>query len=139
MLAHGGDVALLLVPFVPLIMIVEDHRYEIVEFDDEPVARSVVDDAMEPLVELREVGKPALRLLKQDEMLLLDALERSPRRVVRCKRDEPLRRAQFEHFPDLEQFLGEFAREALERPASARPPLQKPELAETVEVVADRR
>src|SRR5579863_2183433 len=63
-LAHGGDVALLLVAFVPLVMIVEDHRYEIVEADDEAVARSVVDEAMEPLVELREVGKSALRLIE---------------------------------------------------------------------------
>ena len=94
---------------------------------------------MEPLVELREVGKSAFRLIEQDEMLLLDAPERSPSRVVRRERDEPLRRAQFEHFPHLEQFLGEFAGEALERPASARPPLQKSELAEAVEIVADRR
>jgi hypothetical protein len=71
MLAHGGDVALLLVPFVPLIMVVKDHGYEIVETDHEAIMRSVVDQAMEALVELREVGESAFGLLEQDSSCAL--------------------------------------------------------------------
>jgi hypothetical protein len=101
--------------------------------------RCVVDEAMKPLVELGEVGKSAVRLAKQIEMFRLDSLERSPSRVVGRKRDELLRRAQFQHFPHLEEFLGEFAGESFERPASARAFLQKSELAEAIEIVADCR
>src|SRR5271155_581036 len=138
-LAHRRYIARLLVAFVPLIMIVKDHRDDIVKIDDEAVARSVVDQAMEPLVEFREVGKSAFPLMEQEQMLLLDALERSPRRIVGREDDEPSRGAQFEHLPHLEQFLGELVGEPLERPASALPPFQKSELAEAVEIVADRR
>ena len=73
-------------------------------------------------------------------MLLPDVCSRvRPSRIARRQREKPLGRAQLEHEPHLAQFLGEFAGEALERPASARPPLEKPKLAEAVEVIADRR
>ena len=70
-------------------------------------------------------------------MLLLDPVERSPSQIVCRKRHESLGGAQFEHFAHLTQFLGEFACETLEYPASARTPLEKPEPAKAVEIVTD--
>src|SRR5271163_130072 len=91
MLAHRSNVALLLIPLVPLVVIVEDHRDDIVEADDEAIVRRVVDEPVKPLVKLRKLAEAGLRFLQEVEMLLPDIIQGSPSRIARRQREKPLR------------------------------------------------
>src|SRR5271166_1588554 len=134
-LVHGRDIAFAFVALVPLVVIVEDQRDHVVEADDEPVARRVVDAAMKALVERREISESRLRLLEQGEMVVPDARELGPCGLFVGERDEAKRRTQLEHRPDLAEFFGEVLGEALEDPAAALPALEETVPGEAIEIV----
>ena len=48
----GRFISLFLRGFVPLVMVVEDHRDHVVKVDDEAVVRGLVDEAVEAIVEV---------------------------------------------------------------------------------------
>jgi hypothetical protein len=69
MLLDRHFVALPFVVLVPLIVVVEDQRYQVVEAANEPVWYRGIDQIVEPAVEIREVVKPGVYILEQRNML----------------------------------------------------------------------
>ena len=137
MLVDRHAVAFLFADLGPLIMVVKNDRYQRVEVDHEAVARGVVDQPVETLVEHREIGVARLDLLPQQQVVAIDDFERPPGDVAFRELDELLHRTQFKQFANLGQFQRELLGEALDDPAAAWPALQQAELAEAVEVFPD--
>src|ERR1700723_1341541 len=73
-------VSLALIDFVPLIMVVKNQRNDVVKIDDEAVLRRVVDEPVEPLVEIGKVVIVSRDALQQRAMLGLQRLQAFPRR-----------------------------------------------------------
>lgn len=63
-------VALPFVAFIPLIVVVEDQRDEIIESLDEAVGRRGVDEAVEAAVKIREIVIAAIDLVQQGHMFI---------------------------------------------------------------------
>ena len=65
MLTDRDFIALALVLFVPLIVIVEDHRDYFVEAIDESIGRSLINEPVKPAVEVRKILKTLRYLVQQ--------------------------------------------------------------------------
>ena len=138
MLADRDLVALPFVLFVPLIVVVEDQRDDVVEVVDEAVGRGRIDQAVEPAVEVGEVVKAVVDFVQQRD----SAPRAMPSSCCQSgelsrQRRKGARRAQLEHLADLEKLEREAGGEALEHPAGIRPLLDQPEALEAVEELAD--
>ena len=73
-LADRDFVALPLVVLVPLVVVVEDQRDDVVEAVDEAVGRGRVDQAVEAAVEVGEVVEALVDLVEQRQVLARAAL-----------------------------------------------------------------
>jgi len=138
MLGDGDRVAFALVGFVPLIVIVKDQTDHIVEVFDEPVLRGVVDQAVEALVEPREILVAGLDLRQQGPVLLLDLPQRLPCRRVNRLPGKGLGGSQFEQLAHFEQLQRKIPVEASDGPSGIGALLDQAEPGEAIEIVADR-
>ena len=79
MLSDRDLVALPLVVLVPLIMVVKDQGYDVVEAVDESIGRRRVDEVVEPTVEIRKIMVSAVDFLQQRDMLLAKRFDLPPK------------------------------------------------------------
>ena len=79
-LPNRHPVALPLVALVPLVMVMENEREDVVETVDEPVVGRPVDELVETAVEIGKVLVTALDVLQQREMLLAQRFNLPPQR-----------------------------------------------------------
>src|SRR5271165_4283542 len=81
-------VALPLVPFVPLVMVMENEGEDVVEAVDETVAGSRGDELMKPPVEIGKIVVAALDVPEQGEMFLAKRFNLPPMRRRLGQRSE---------------------------------------------------
>src|SRR5687767_875542 len=78
MLSDRGLVSYSFIVLVPLVVIVEDHGDDFVETIDKAIWDRRADQAMKPAVEVGEVMKALVNLLKQLQMLATQGFQLSP-------------------------------------------------------------
>jgi hypothetical protein len=77
-LADRDLVPLALIAFVPLVVVVEDDRDDVVEIVDEPVGNGRVDEPVKAAVESREIVEALLDVIEQHQMFLTQRSNLAP-------------------------------------------------------------
>ncbi len=130
MFVDGGRIPLPLVLLVPLIVIVKNQRYHLLEFRDETIAHNTADRHVEFFIEQREVVETVVDFPGQEPVSRFKFVQPGPDRMLAWQAHQLRYRAQFDHHAEIGELDCEIGREPHQLPAIFRTSPHETETAE---------